>query len=297
MKKMNLNTFAQYFPPRLTETLLIMGIKDMQEIRINAERNASVLKNGNLLDTGVFIKREELSSIINAMCRGSMYAMQNSLSKGYITLQGGHRVGICGKCITENGEITHITDISSACIRISRAVYGAADGIMEYLDFHGKLYNALIISPPGCGKTTVLRDAIRQLGNRYRVCVADERSEIASCKNGVPSHDVGKFTSVMDAVPKAKGMMMLLRSMSPQIIATDETGSYEEEEAIYRIINAGAKILTTAHGYNERDILNRKYLGNLLERGVFERIFVLSNRKSIGTVEKIITDGKVMRHN
>ena len=294
---MNINTFTQFFPTRLTETLLIMGTKDMQEIRINAERNASVVKNGILMDSGVFIKKEELSSIINAMCRGSLYAMQQSLSQGFITLAGGHRVGICGKCITENGEVTHMTDISSVCIRISREVQGAADGIIEYLDFHGKLYNALIISPPGCGKTTVLRDAIRQLGNRYRVCVADERSEIASCKNGVPTHDVGKFTSVMDSVPKAKGMMMLLRSMSPQIIATDETGSREEEEAIYRIINAGAKILTTAHGYSEKDILNRKHLGSLLEKGVFERVFVLSNRKGIATVEKIITDGKVMRHN
>ena len=189
-----------------------------------------------------------------------------------------------------------MTDISAVCIRVAREVFGAADSIMEFLEFHGKLYNTLIISPPGCGKTTVLRDAIRQLGNRYRVCVADERSEIAACKGGIPSLDVGKFTSVMDGVPKAKGINMLLRSMSPQLIATDETGSREEEEAICRLINAGAKIITTAHGYSEKDILNRKYLGSLVEKGVFERIIVLSNRKGVGTVEKIITDGKVIRH-
>lgn len=294
---MNINTFTQYFPPQLTETLLIMGTKDMEEIRILSERNASVVKSGVLTDTGVHIKREEFSHIVNSMSRGSLYAMQQNLSLGFITIPGGHRVGVCGKCVVENGEVRHMTDISAICIRIAREVFGAADRIMEYLEFRGKLYNALIISPPGCGKTTVLRDAIRQLGNRYKVCVADERSEIAACRAGVPTLDVGKFTCVMDSVPKAKGITMMLRSMSPQIIATDETGSIEEEKAIYELINAGAKIITTAHGYSEKDILKRKYLGSLAEKGVFERIFVLSNRKGVATLEKIISDGRVMHHN
>lgn len=297
MKTMNINTFTQFFPPRLTETILIMGTKDLEEIRITAERNVAVVKSGILTDTGVYIKREELSHIVNTMSRGSLFAMQQNLANGFLTLPGGHRVGVCGRCVTENGEVRHMTDISSVCIRIAREVFGAADSIMEYLDFRGKLYNALIISPPGCGKTTVLRDAIRQLGNRYKVCVADERSEIAACRNGVPTLDVGKFTSVMDGVPKGKGISMLLRSMSPQIIATDETGSHEEERAICELINAGAKILTTAHGYSEKDVLKLKHLGTLIKDGVFERIFVLSNRKGVATIEKIISDGRAMHHN
>lgn len=295
MKKMNMNAITQHFPPILTETLLIIGTKDMQEIRISADKNAAVVKSGVLLDTGINISREMLKKIIDSMCRGSLYAMQQSLAQGYITLHGGHRVGICGRCVTESGVITHMADISAICIRISRGVTGAADSIMEYIDYHGRLYNTLIISPPGGGKTTVLRDAVRQLGNRYRVCVADERSEIAACREGVPTHDVGKFTCVMDAVPKAQGIMMLLRSMSPQIIATDETGTEAEEEAIYRLINCGIKLITTAHGYSEKDILTRKHLGNLVEKGVFERIIVLGSSKGIATVEKIITDGKVLR--
>ena len=292
---MNINEITQYFPPSLTETLLIMGTKDMQEIRIVADKNAATVKSGVLLDTGVKISCEMLRKIVDSMCRGSLYAMQQYLSQGFLTLPGGHRVGVCGRCVTENGQITHMTDISAICLRISRAVPGAADGIMEYLEYRGRLYNALIISPPGCGKTTILRDASRQLGNRYKVCIADERSEIAACRNGVPCHDVGRFTCVIDSVPKAQGIMMLLRTMAPEVIVTDETGSFEEEEAIHRLINCGVKIITTAHGYSEKDISGRTCFGSLIEKGIFERIIVLSNRLGIATVEKIITDGKVMR--
>lgn len=292
---MDINSLSRHFPISLTETLLLMGTEDMQEIRIIAEKNAAVQKSGILLDTGVKISRDELRKIIDSMCRGSLYAMQTSLVKGFITLSGGHRVGICGRGITENGAITHMTDISSLCIRISREIIGAADPIMEYLECNGRIYNVLIISPPGGGKTTLLRDIARQMGNRHKVCIVDERSEIAACKEGVPYHDVGRFTSVMDAVPKAEGIQMLLRTMSPEIIITDETGSEEEEKAIYKTINCGAKIITSAHGYSEKDLFARDFFGRLITQGVFERIFVLGARNKKISLEKIITDGRVMR--
>lgn len=292
---MDINSLSRHFPVNLTETILLMGTEDMQEIRIIAEKNAAVQKSGILLDTGVRISREELRRIVDSMCRGSLYAMQTSLVKGFITLAGGHRVGICGRAVTENGVITHMTDISSLCIRISREIIGAADPIMEYLECNGRIYNVLIISPPGGGKTTLLRDIARQMGNRHKVCIVDERSEIAACKEGIPYHDVGRFTSVMDAVPKAEGIQMLLRTMSPEIIITDETGSEEEEKAIYKTINCGAKIITSAHGYSEKDLLGRDFFGRLISQGVFERIFVLGTRNKKISLEKIITDGRVMR--
>lgn len=286
---MYINAFTQHFPVNLTETLLIMGTKDMQEIRLCADKNAAVIKNGKLTDTGVYISGEILNKIVQSMCRGSMYAMQTSLVQGFLTLSGGHRVGVCGRCVSENGKVTHLTDISAICIRVAKEVRGAANELMEYLECNGRLYNTLIISPPGCGKTTVLRDIARQIGESHKVCIADERSEIAACKGGIPSYNVGKFTCVMDGVPKAEGILMMLRTMSPEVIITDETGSVAEENAIRSLINCGAKIITTAHGYSDRN--TDKYA----DRDIFERIIVLSSRKGPGTVEKIITDGKVIR--
>lgn len=286
---MYINAFTQHFPVNLTEALLVMGTKDIQEIRICAERNAAVIKNGKLTDTGIYINWETLNKIVQSMCRGSMYAMQTSLVQGFITLPGGHRVGVCGRCVSENGKVTHLTDISAICIRVAKEVKGAADTIMEYLECNGRLYNTLIISPPGCGKTTLLRDIARQLGEKHKVCIADERSEIASIKGGTALYDVGKYTCVMDSVPKAEGILMMLRTMAPEVIMTDETGSVEEEEAIRSLINCGAKIITTAHGYSDRS--TEKYR----DRDIFERIIVLSSRKGPGTVEKVITDGRVIR--
>ena len=293
---MDINSFTRYFPPELTEKILVAGTGNLQEIRICAGKNCVIQKNGELFDTKVMITSQDLKKIVDSMCRGSIYAMQTNLVSGFITLSGGHRVGVCGKTVTENGRITHLTDISALCIRISREVHGAADDVMEYLHCNGKMYNTLIISPPGCGKTTVLRDVARQLGNTHKVCIADERSEIAAVKNLQPSFDVGKYTVVMDSVPKAEGITMLLRTMSPDVIITDETGSAEENKAISEALNCGVKIITTAHGYSEKDVRRRSYLGQMIDEGVFERIVVLSGRNGPATLEKIITDGRVIRH-
>lgn len=291
---MNINDFTSHFPPKLTEAILILGTKDLQEIRIMAEKNCYVQKNGRLLDTGVYITAKELNSIIESMTRGSLYAMQTSLTKGFITLNGGHRVGVCGRAVSENGKVTHITDITALCIRISREVIGASDEIFEFIECGERLYNTLIISPPGGGKTTILRDLARRLGEKYKVCIADERSEIAAMKGNKTGFNVGKLTTVMDSVPKGEGIMMLLRTMAPDVIITDESGSDEEEKAIFEIINCGAKIITSAHGYSEKDVLKRRHLGMLVSDGIFERIIVLSGKKT-ARVEKIITDGRVMQ--
>lgn len=292
---MDISVLFKYFPVKLTETLKFMNNEKLQEIRIIAERNCAILKDGKLCETNVHISAKEVTSIVETMCRGSLYAVQNSLSSGFFTIEGGHRVGVCGKVNCENGKITHMSDISALCIRISREIIGAADNIMEYIECEERVYNTLIISPPGCGKTTILRDIARNIGNRKKVCIVDERSEIAACIGGTAQNDIGKFTCVLDRAPKTEGMRILLRTMAPDVIITDETGGENEEQAIYEIINCGIKIITTIHGYNERDIMRRQYFKKLMEMGIFERIIVLSSRKGPATIEKIITDGRVIR--
>ncbi|MEE0867406.1 MAG: AAA family ATPase [Clostridia bacterium] len=286
---MNLNTLSSYLPAELTEALFFLGTEDLCEIRIMEDKSCAVMKGNKLTDTGIYISKAQLKKIVETMCRGSVYAAQPTLVKGFITLEGGHRVGVCAKAVCENGEVTHMTDISALCIRISREIIGAAKGIIPHIEELGRIRNTLIISPPGCGKTTVLRDIARTLGEKHKVCIADERMEIAS-------GNVGKFTCVMSAVPKAQGISMLIRTMSPEVVITDETGSVQEEQAIYELINSGVKIITTAHGYSEHDILRRECLGKLIENGVFEKIIVLSSRKGPGTVEKIISGGRALKH-
>ncbi|MBR1969706.1 MAG: stage III sporulation protein AA [Clostridia bacterium] len=285
-----------YLPIRAREAIECANENEIQEIRIMAERNCALVINGKTVDTNVFVSKSELSKIVEAMSRGSLYAMQHSLSNGFFTVRGGHRVGVCGRVTAENGKITHMSEISSLCIRVSKEIKGASDVIMPHIENGDKIYNTLLVSPPGAGKTTVLRDIARNLGNRKKVCVVDERSEIADCRGGVPGNDIGKFTTVLDGAPKAEGMRILLRTMAPDVIITDETGSEMEEEAIEGVINCGVKLITTAHGYSERDVLKKKYLGALIENGVFERIVVLSSRKGPGTVEKIIKDGQVISY-
>ncbi len=290
---MDISFLAKYFPPQLTDALFFLGTKDMQELRIVADKSCAVIKNGNITDTGLIISGEELKKMVEKMCGGSMYAVQETLSRGYITLPGGHRVGVCGRVSVSGGAVVQMKSIFAVCIRIAREVKGCADEIMKYILCGEKLYNTLIISPPGCGKTTVLRDIARTLGEKKRVCIADERSEIAalSQKGGA---DVGKYTCVMDGVPKSAGMQMLLRTMSPDVIITDESGNEEDARAILSAVNCGVKIITSAHGYSEKDVLKRTCLGTLCESGIFERIIVLSGRNGPATIEKIISDGRAL---
>ncbi len=289
-----MNFLFEYFPVELTHAIELFNKGDIQEIRIIADKSTALLIKGKLTDLGVIISKSSLSRIVDRMCKGSLYSVQPTLARGYFTLCGGHRVGVCGCVKTENGQVTFMNNISSICIRIAREIKGAADSIIGYIYSGGNVYNTLIVSPPSCGKTTLLRDIARQIGAFKKVCIADERSEIASSIDGIAQNDVGRFTTVLDKVPKAIGIEMLLRTMSPDVIVTDETGSAEEEEEIYKIINCGVKIITSVHGFGENDILRRKHIGALIQNKVFERIIVLSGRNGPCTIEKIISDGRVI---
>ena len=245
---------------------------------------------------------EDILKTLEIMSRNSIYAFQDDIKNGFLTLPGGHRVGLAGKTITEGRKVVSMKNISALNARISKEIIGCSLKIIKYiLDSNREVYNTLIISPPQCGKTTLVRDIARVLSNGVReiglhgmkVGLVDERSEIASCYEGIPQFDVGVRTDVLDACPKSVGMLMMVRSMSPRVIVTDEIGDRGDSSSIEAILNAGVKIIATAHGYNISGLRSRREVLSLLEERLFERYVVLSNVDGPGTVEEIV-DGTSM---
>lgn len=274
-------TYINYLPQSLA-LWLENNAKEATDITLINDKNMFITEKGYIKESPFFVSKNLLYDIVMKMCKGSMYANQNTLKDGYITLGGGHRVGVVGTVVNESGKSTYMREISALNIRISRDIYGAADKIMPYIKSENRVYNTLIISPPSCGKTTALRDVARQLGNCVKVGVVDERSEIVQGKC------VGKYVFSLDGCSKHEGILMLLRSMAPSVIITDEIGSEEDETAIKKLINAGVKIICTAHGYDEKDVMRRKVLAELITDGAFERLIILSAKNGAGTLEKVI---------
>lgn len=244
--------------------------------------------------------RDDIMRSLQIMSRNSIYALEKELQQGFLTLAGGHRVGLAGQAIVENDRIKTLKNICSLNIRIAREIKGCADGLMPYLFAGPIIANTLIISPPRCGKTTVLRDIARQLSLGVpslkfagtQVGLVDERSEIAACIDGVPSMDLGCRTDVLDGCPKAQGMLMLIRSMSPGAIITDELGRKEDAEALQEAVHAGVPVIASVHGRSLKDIANRPYIGELIAKGWFERFIILSRTPYPGTIEEIIGGSK-----
>ena len=239
----------------------------------------------------------EMEEIMQHICHDSVYAYEEEIKKGFLTLPGGHRVGIAGEVVLNDlGEIKTIKNISCLNIRIAHEMMGAADSVMNKIYQEGRVQNTLIISPPGCGKTTLLRDMIRQVsngtsyGSPCQVGVVDERSEIAGCYHGVAQKNVGERTDILDACPKKLGMMMMLRSMAPQVMAIDELGGTEDVEALLHVVQSGCAILVTIHGDNVNEIKNKCYLQELFREKVFRRFILLSRKGNDFRIEQILNE-------
>lgn len=242
------------------------------------------------------VSKDDIDQTFQIICKYSIHSFIDDIQKGFITLSGGHRVGIVGKVIIENGQVKNIKHISSLNIRVSREVKGCADKVLGHiLNKDGKINNTIIISPPQCGKTTLLRDIVRNLsdGNKelgfegIKVSLIDERNEIAGSYLGIPQMDVGMRTDIIETCPKELGITMLLRSMSPNVIVTDEIGSEGEVKSLYTALSGGVNLITTVHGDSIEDIQSRKELSRLLDRELFKKAIILSAKHGAGTIEKI----------
>ncbi|WP_370872913.1 stage III sporulation protein AA [Croceifilum oryzae] len=289
----------------------------LEEIRIRQNRPLEVITseqswfvsyNRQLNTTpkdSVLPSREECAKLLNLLSNHSLYAIEEELRRGYITIEGGHRVGLAGKVVMEQGRVKHLRDVTGFNIRIAREVKGVGEELLPILfGSNQNLHNVLIVSPPQCGKTTLLRDLARliSLGDEKKypskkVGIVDERSEIAGCVGGVPQHDVGPRTDILDGCPKAEGMMMMIRSMSPDVMIVDEIGRLEDLYAMHEAIHAGVKVISTAHGHTWEEVSRRAELGDLLKQGIFDRVILLSRRRGPGTIEAIYNgSGKRMTY-
>lgn len=229
------------------------------------------------------IGKSEMEEFLNYLSGYSLYAYEEEIRQGFFTIEGGHRVGIAGhtSCGMDRkgnlGQILSVRDINGVNVRVAHEHKGCARELVPLLWKDGVLGNTLILARPGVGKTTYLRDCIRILAGNgqnegMKICVVDERSEIAASCQGVPQNDLGMRTDVLDNCPKSQGMRMVLRSMSPQIIAMDELGGEEDFEMLYQIIYSGSRILGTVHGDSLLDIVKKPYIQNLLKENMLQRL-------------------------
>lgn len=244
-------------------------------------------------EEGYLVQADDITRTLAAISGNSIYALDEELRRGFITIKGGHRVGLAGKTIVENGQIRSMKDFSSLNIRIAREIPGCGGKLVgQILDDYGLPYNTLIISPPKCGKTTILRDIARQLSRELNVVIIDERSEIAGCFQGEPQLDVGPRADVLEGCPKALGMVMAIRALSPQVIVTDEIGRYEDTEAIEECLNAGVRIIATAHASSLEDLKRRPVIQEIFKQQSFQIVVILSRRRGPGTMERIVRLGQ-----
>ncbi len=287
----NIDEILRYFPNKIYQIFFNLFqennkiIDELQEIRMRTDRPIILRLREKDFILQYNIPQSEILQIVERLCENSIYAYKNQICEGFITVKGGHRVGLTGSCVIENGKIVNVKYISSLNFRIAREVLNCSTRVLrEIIDIENKsIYNTILVAPPGRGKTTILRDVIRRLSNgideinfKGKTCgVVDERGEIAAMYKGVPQNDVGIRTDIIENVTKNQGIHMLVRTMAPEIIACDEIGSSDDVDAIHYALYSGVKGIFTMHGKNIEDIKNNRQIYELIENREIQKVVFL----------------------
>ena len=289
----NINEILLYFPIEISNEILNIGneLTYLEEIRIRVNRNIILKIRQKEIIINYSVNTNEILEILQKICDNSIYTYQNQICNGFITIKGGHRVGITGNVVFKDGQVLNISHIYSLNFRIAREIIGCSNKLLKYIlkINENTIYNTIILSPPGRGKTTLLRDCIRNLSNGIKeydfkgvnIGVVDERGEIAAMYKGIPQNDVGQRTDILDNISKDIGMKMLIRSMNPNIIVADEIGTKEDIEAINYAICSGVKGLFTAHGDSLQDITSNPILSKLYNLKIIERIVLIKKDREL----------------
>lgn len=313
-----LGDFLSVLPPRVRDSLILnrKDISGLQELRFRAGqpvlayvkgREYLLGKDGLFSEAGggkcYICEKEEIEDIVSKASHYSVYACQEELRQGFFTLPGGHRLGITGQAVMEQGKIVTFRSILSICLRISHEKKDCSLPVLPFIFRDGKcpeksnrdeFRNTLIIAPPGGGKTTLLRDIIRQVSNGTRfhsgmsVGVVDERWELGACYDGRIYNDLGSRTDILCGGNKPEGMRMLLRSMSPQVLAADEIGRDEDAGAVMEAGNSGCHVIASAHGNSLDELLVKSCFRTLHGEKTFGIYIILGNRRNPGQIRQII---------
>ena len=294
----------KYLPSKIRNLLTFSKLSDAEEIRLRkglplvinfSEKSCFLTDVGcltNSIKNAVIVTDSDIKEALELIVKSSLYTAENSLKQGFVTVEGGNRIGISGSAVITDNKISSLKNISGLNYRIAKEICGVADNIIDNIYRNGKILNTLIISPPCCGKTTILRDMIRNLSNGFEsfrgknISLVDERSEIAAMYKGVPQNDVGIRTDVMSNLKKSTGIRMMIRSMGPQIIATDEIGGENDFNSVVDAVYSGVKLLLTVHG-NDIDDVSKSFIDNHL----FKIIDVLTKKNKPRWSEKYLYIG------
>lgn len=277
---------AAIFLPARLRNAVFSTCKDAEELHLRVGRSFSITtREGTertVLSDGqpMTVSADDLRKVVELATCASYHAAAQRLCQGFLPLKGGHRLGLAGTMSVQKGEIIGIQHLSSLCLRIAHPIMGIGEAVGQSV-FGGEITSTLLLSPPGLGKTTLLRELLRIGSQTYgvRIGLADERGEVAALWNGVPQMDVGPTTDVLDGCPKAEGLLLLLRSMSPQLLAVDEITAAEDITALSMAANCGVPLLATAHGKSMEELRHRPLYCRLLEENLFRQV-VLIHRKS-----------------